>query len=76
MSVQKKEPPTAMVQRKIINYSSWTLTLQIPRHRNGKFSTELFTRYQRSEQALVLAMIEMVINSVFTRKVEQITQEL
>ena len=38
-----------------------TLTLRVPRHRNGQFSTELFDRYQRSEQALVLAMMEMVI---------------
>lgn len=53
-----------------------TLTLRVPRHRNGQFSTELFSRYQRSEQALVLAMMEMVINGVSTRKVEQITEEL
>ena len=53
-----------------------TLTLRIPRHRNGQFSTELFMRYQRSEQALVLAMMEMVINGVSTRKVESITEEL
>lgn len=53
-----------------------TLTLRIPRHRNGKFSTELFQRYQRSEQALVLAMMEMVINGVSTRKVKTITEEL
>jgi putative transposase len=52
------------------------LTLRVPRHRNGQFSTELFARYQRSEQALVLAMMEMVINGVSTRKVEQITEEL
>ncbi|NLB66932.1 MAG: IS256 family transposase [Bacteroidales bacterium] len=52
------------------------LTLKVPRHRNGQFSTELFARYQRSEQALVLAMMEMVINGVSTRKVETITQEL
>ena len=35
-----------------------TLTLRVPRHRNGEFSTSIFERYQRSEQALVLAMIE------------------
>jgi transposase-like protein len=52
------------------------ITLHVPRHRNGKFSTTLFQRYQRSEQALVLAMIEMVINGVSTRKIENITQEL
>ena len=53
-----------------------SLTLRIPRHRNGNFSTSLFERYQRSEQALVLAMIEMVINGVSTRKIEHITEEL
>jgi len=33
-------------------------------------------RYQRSEQALMLAMMEMVINGVSTRKIESITEEL
>lgn len=53
-----------------------TITLRVPRIRNGKFSTELFARYQRSEQALVLALMEMVVNGVSTRKVTQITEEL
>jgi len=53
-----------------------TLTLHVPRHGNGEFSTELFEQYQRSEQALVLAMIEMVVNGVSVRKVETITEEL
>ena len=52
------------------------LHLRVPRHRNGDFSTELFERYQRSEQALVLSMMEMVVNGVSTRKVENITEEL
>jgi len=34
-----------------------TLQLRVPRVRNGAFSTELFARYQRSEQALVLALM-------------------
>src|SRR5690554_2039075 len=33
------------------------LTLRVPRHRDGSFSTELFARYQRSEQALVLSLM-------------------
>jgi len=37
---------------------------------------DLFNRYQRSEQALVLAMIEMVINGVSTRKIQKVTEEL
>lgn len=53
-----------------------TLTLRIPRLRHGKFSTELFARYQRNEQALVLALMEMVVHGVSTRKVSQITEEL
>jgi len=53
-----------------------TITLRVPRIRGGKFSTELFARYQRSEQALVLALMEMVVNGVSTRKVAQITEEL
>lgn len=53
-----------------------TLELQVPQVRDGRFSTELFARYQRSEQALVLALMEMVVNGVSTRKVQRITEEL
>jgi len=53
-----------------------TITLRVPRLRNDHFSTDLFARYQRSEQALVLAMMEMAINGVSTRKVTKITEEL
>ncbi|HEV2236451.1 MAG TPA: IS256 family transposase [Ktedonobacterales bacterium] len=52
------------------------LTLLVPQVRDGQFSTELFARYQRSEQALVLALMEMVVNGVSTRKVARITEEL
>ena len=41
-----------------------------------KIPTELFACYQRSEQALVLALMEMVVGGVSTRKVAQITEEL
>ena len=50
--------------------------MHVPRHRNGDFSTELFERYQRSEQALLLAMMQMVVSGVSSRKVEDITYEL
>ena len=53
-----------------------TLTLHIPKLRNGTFSTDLFARYQRSEQALQLAIMEMYINGVSTRKVTKITEML
>ncbi len=53
-----------------------TLTLRVPRRRDGSFSPELFARYQRHAQAFVLTLLEMVINGVSTRKVTRITEEL
>jgi putative transposase len=52
------------------------LSLQVPQLRDGSFSQEIFKRYQRSEQAFVLAMMEMVVQGVSTRKVAAITEEL
>lgn len=52
------------------------ITLQVPQTRDGSFSTDIFKRYQRSEQAFVLALLEMVVNGVSTRKVSNITEEL
>jgi len=53
-----------------------TLTLRVPKFRDGTFSTELFNSYQRSEQALILSMMEMVVQGVSTRKVSEITETL
>ena len=53
-----------------------TLTLRVPQVREGGFSTELFARYQGSEQALVLTLMEMVVNGVSSRKVARVTEEL
>jgi transposase-like protein len=53
-----------------------TLTLSVPRLRDGSFSPELWERWQRSEQAFVLALLEMVIQGVSTRKVEAVCEEL
>ena len=53
-----------------------TLTLRVPQARDGSFATDLFRRYQRSEQALVLAMMEEAHGGVSTRKVTKITEEL
>jgi transposase-like protein len=52
------------------------LNLLVPQSRDGQFSTEMFRRYQRSEQAFVLALMEMYLNGVSTRKVASITEEL
>ncbi len=53
-----------------------TLNLLVPQDREGTFSTRLFARYQRNEKALVLALMEMYVEGVSTRKVKEITEEL
>jgi transposase-like protein len=52
------------------------LELMVPKDRDGQFQTELFERYQRSEKALVLALLQMYIEGVSTRKVTAITEAL
>ena len=52
------------------------LELRVPQDRNGCFSTSVFERYQRSERALVAALVEMYVQGVSTRKVRQVTEEL
>lgn len=52
------------------------LELRVPQDRQGRFSTELFARYQRSEKALVAALMEMYVQGVATRRVKAITEEL
>jgi putative transposase len=53
-----------------------TLNLLVPQDREGTFSTRLFSRYQRNEKALVLALMQMYVEGVSTRKVRDITEEL
>ena len=52
------------------------LELRVPQDRQGRFSSELFARYQRSEKALVAALMEMYVQGVSTRRVKAITEEL
>src|SRR6059058_1226981 len=52
------------------------LELRVPQDRSGRFSTELFQRHQRSEQALVATLAEMYVQGVSTRKVKAATEEL
>ncbi|MBI3659882.1 transposase [Candidatus Acetothermia bacterium] len=53
-----------------------TLELRVPQDREGCFSTQLFARYQRSEQALLLTLQEMYRQGGSTRKVRKITETL
>ena len=52
------------------------IELRVPQDRDGRFSTDLFERYQRSEKALVSALTEMYVQGVSTRKVKRVTEEL
>src|SRR5215207_9202532 len=53
-----------------------TLNLSVPQDREGTFSTRLFARYQRNEKALCLALMEMYVERLSTRKVKEVTEEL
>lgn len=53
-----------------------SLTLRVPRTRDGLFSTDIFDRYQRHEKALLAAMLRMYVSGVSTRKVSQVVEEL
>jgi putative transposase len=52
------------------------IELRVPQDRQGRFRTDVFERYQRSEKALVAAMLEMYVQGVSTRKVKTITEKL
>jgi putative transposase len=52
------------------------LELRVPQDRLGRFSTDLFERYQRSEKALVGTLAEMYVQGVSTRKVKAVTEAL
>lgn len=52
------------------------IRLKVPRTRSGEFSTDVFEKYQRCDQALMLSMLEMVVNGVSTRNVTKVVEQL
>lgn len=62
-------------ERKLITRVG-TIDVRVPQDRDGRFSTEIFERYSRSEKALVATLVEMYVQGVSTRKVKAITEEL
>jgi transposase-like protein len=46
---------------------------EVPRDRDGEFQTALFQRYQRSEKAPVLTLMQTVVQGVSTCRVKDIT---
>ncbi|MFW6134576.1 MAG: IS256 family transposase [Elusimicrobiota bacterium] len=63
-------------KRRSIKTRVGKINLQYPQTRDSSFSTKLFDRYQRSEKALCLALMESYIQGVSTRRTKKITQEL
>jgi len=74
-SVERQGYRSGYYQRKLLTRVG-TLELRVPQDRQGRFSTEVFARYQRSEKALVAALVEMYVQGVSTRKVKAISEEL
>ena len=82
LSARKGERTSERIGYRSGHYSRTLITrvgkleLRVPQDRQGRFSTEAFERYQRSEKALVSALAEMYVQGVSTRKVKAITEEL
>lgn len=53
-----------------------SLNLEVPQTRDGQFYPNCLEKGLRSERALKLALAEMYVNGVSTRKVAKITEEL
>jgi len=51
-------------------------TLEVPRDRDGTFQMERFARYRRAEKALVLALMEMVLQGVASERVKGLVIDL
>ena len=52
------------------------IELRVPQERGGGFSTQVFERYRRSEKVLVVALSEMYVQGVSTRKVSRLAEGL
>lgn len=52
------------------------LRFDVPQVREGGFRTQVFERYQRSDRALVVAIQEMYVKGVSTRKVGEVLERM
>ncbi|HWL24279.1 MAG TPA: IS256 family transposase [Ureibacillus sp.] len=74
-SSERRDYRNGYYERELI-MSIGKLTLKVPRTRSGEFSTTIFEKYARCDQALVMSMLEMVVNGVSTRKVTNVVKQL
>lgn len=63
-------------RERIIITPSGKIKLNIPKFRNGTFTTEVIESYQRCDQALIACIIEMYFMGVSTRKVTEVVETL
>lgn len=62
--------------RGLATQSGYVEQIRVPRAREGQFLTEVFEKYHRMTGSLEEAVLEMYLQGVSTRKVEQITGKL
>jgi len=74
-SSERRDYRNGYYERELI-ISIGKIKLRVPRTREGHFSPSIFEKFSRVDQALVLSMLEMVINGVSTRKVTNIVEQL
>jgi transposase-like protein len=74
-AVERRDYRNGYYERDLL-MSIGKISLKVPRTRNGEFSTTVFEKYARCDQALILSMLEMVVNGVSTRKVTNIVEQL
>lgn len=74
-AVERRDYRNGYYERELL-MTIGNITLKVPRTRNGEFSTTVFEKYSRCDQALVLSMVEMVVNGVSTRKVTNVVEQL
>src|SRR5690625_6055542 len=71
----RKDYRNGFYDRELI-LSIGSIDLRVPRTRSGECNTSLFEKYHRKEKSRVLAMLEMVVNGVSTRKVRNVVEKL
>lgn len=74
-AVERRDYRNGYYERELL-MSIGNIALKVPRTRQGEFSTTVFEKYARCDQAMVLSMLEMVVNGVSTRKVTNIVEQL
>ncbi|MFD2705532.1 IS256 family transposase [Salibacterium lacus] len=74
-SDQRQDFRNGYYERELMTHIG-SLQLKVPRTRNGEFSTDVFEKYKRCDQAFTLTMLEMVVQGVSTRNVDTVVRQM